>query len=146
MVRFGDPPRRGELDKLPTAPRWSAAALQHLWQEATFPVDCAYTGQEVSATLRCIASRTDDSSSPTNHASSRRRPLSPTTTSSRQCPASPRIAFSRLSVMPLYHDSTTNNTPPPCDPHPLSFTESVAVDGATGRGGDNRSIQFVQAM
>jgi hypothetical protein len=63
MVGFGNPPWRGELDKLATAPRQSAAALQHLRQGAAFPVDCACTGQEAPTALHCYASLTDSSSS-----------------------------------------------------------------------------------
>jgi hypothetical protein len=50
MVRFDDLTRQGELDKLATAPRRSAAALQHLRQGAAFPVDYACTGQEAPTT------------------------------------------------------------------------------------------------
>jgi hypothetical protein len=70
MVRFGNPPWRGELDKLATTPRWSAVALQHLRQGKAFLVDYACTDQKAPTTLHCIASPSDDTSYPTDHATS----------------------------------------------------------------------------
>jgi hypothetical protein len=91
-------------------------------------------------------------------------PLQPTPPPPRLIMPHTRIAFSRQprppsGVLPLqelpspdflpcslFHNSTTNISLPLCGPHPSSFTESVAVGSATGRTGDNRGIQVVQAV